>query len=120
MPGLVELGLQFSVRGLESQDGSDPGQIESVVEELADLPEADEVIVAVATSATLAAGWIDKASSLVEAKVLGSTAHQLGGYGDPVEATGPIGTLIGPRRPDPRRFCKTTCIRHGLQGITNL
>jgi hypothetical protein len=112
--------LQLAVGGLEGPDSSDAGQIEAVVEEPADLSEADQVVVAVATGAALAASWTDQAPSLVEPEILGSATHQFGGYGDPVEAAGPIGTLVGPRRPDPRRFCKATCIRHGLQGITNL
>jgi len=118
--GLVELGLQFSVGGLEGQDGSDPGQIEAIVEEPANLSEPDEVVVAVATGATLAAGWIDQAPGLVQAKVLGSAAHQFGGYGDPVQAQSCIGTITRTRRSTLRKFSETTCLGHGLQGITNL
>jgi hypothetical protein len=85
------------VDGLKGQDGSDAGQIEAVVEESADLSEADEVVIAVATGPTLAAGWIDEAAGLIEPEVLGSAAHQFGCYGDSVEALGRIGTLILPR-----------------------
>jgi hypothetical protein len=97
LAGLVELGLQFLVDGLEGQDSSYAGQIEAIVEEPADLSEADEVVVAVATGATLATGRIDQASGLVEPEVLGSTAHQLGCDRDSVQAPARIGTRIGPR-----------------------
>ena len=116
----VELGLELSVRGLEGQDGRDAGQIKAVVEEPADLSEADEVVVAVATGATLAAGWIDQAPGLVQPEILGSAAHQFGGYGDPVQAQSCIGTIIRTRRSTLRKFSETTCLGHGLQGITNL
>ena len=59
LAGVVEFDLQGLVGGLEGQDCSDPGQIEAVVEEPADLPEADEVVVAVAAGATLAASRSD-------------------------------------------------------------
>jgi hypothetical protein len=72
------------VGGLEGQDGRDAGQIEAVVEEAPDLSETDEVVVAVAAGTTLATGRIDQAPGLVEPEVLGSTAHQFGGYGDSV------------------------------------
>jgi hypothetical protein len=120
MPDLVELGLKFSVRGLKSQDCSDPGQIEAVVEEPADLSKADEVVVAVAAGATLAAGWTDQAASLVEPEILRSAAHQFSGHGDPVDATGRVGAVIESHWPPCRKHKKTTCLGHGLQGITNL
>jgi hypothetical protein len=116
----VELGPEVLVDGLEGQDGSDTGQIEAVVEEPADLSKADEVVVAVATGATLATGGIDQAPGLVEPEVLGGAAHQFGCYGDSVQAPGRIGTLIVPRRSARRRFTKNTCTGHGHQGITNL
>jgi hypothetical protein len=120
LAGLVELGLQLSVDGLEGQDGSDAGQIEAVLEEPADLPEADEVVVAVAAGTTLATGWIDEAPGLVEPEVLGSAAHQFGGYGNSVQAPGRIGTPLVPRRSALRKFVGTPCIGHGCQDITNL
>jgi hypothetical protein len=46
--GLGEVGLQSLVDGLEGQDGGDPGQIEPVIEQLADLSETDEISPAVA------------------------------------------------------------------------
>ena len=58
MSGLVELGLKFPVRSLEGQDGGDTGQIEAAIEEPADLPEADEIVVAVATRTALAAAGL--------------------------------------------------------------
>jgi hypothetical protein len=108
------------VGGPEGQDGSDASQIEAVVEELTNLSEADEVVVAVAAGATLAAGWIDQTPGLVEPEVLGSAAHELGRYRDSVQAPGPIGTVILPRQSARQRFSKTTCFRHGRQDITNL
>ena len=119
MAGLVELGLQFSVDGLEGQDGSDPGQIEAIVEEPADLSETDEVVIAVAPGATSAAGRIDQSPGLVEPQVLGSTTHQLGGDGYSVQAPSCIGTVLLRRWPL-RKFVRTTCLGHGHQDITNL
>ncbi len=75
LAGLVELGLQVLVDGLDGQDGSNAGQVEAVVEEPADLSEAGEVVVAVAAGATLATGRIDEAPVLVEPEVLRSAAH---------------------------------------------
>jgi len=86
------------VGGPEGQDGSNAGEIEAVVEELTDLSEADEVIVAVAAGATLAAGWIDQASGLVEPEILGSAAHQLGRYGDPIQTPVRTRTAVRPCR----------------------
>ena len=108
------------VGGPEGQDCSDASQIEAVVEELTDLSEADEVVVAVAAGATLAAGWIDQAPGLVEPEILGSAANQLGCYGDSVETPIRIRTLIVARRSARRKFVKTTCTGHGHQDITNL
>lgn len=99
---------------------SDAGQIESIIEEPTDLSEADEVIVAVATGAALATGWVDEAPGLVEPEVLGSASHQLGCYRDSVQAQVRIGTPIGLSRSALRKFCKTTCVGHGHQDITNL
>jgi hypothetical protein len=121
LASLFEFGTQGLIHSLEGQDGRHAGQIEAVLEEPPDLSEPDQVVVAVATGAALAASWVDQPPSFVEPKILGSVSHQFGGYGDPVEAMAPIGTLIGPRRLlVPRRSCKTTCIGHGLQGIKNL
>ena len=120
LAGLVELGLQFSVDGLEGQDGSDPGQIEAVVEEPADLSETDEVVIAVAAGATSAAGRIDQAPGLVEPQVLGSATHQLGGDGDSVQAPSCIGTVSCSAGRPLRKFVRTTCLGHGHQDITNL
>jgi hypothetical protein len=114
------LGLEFLIDGLEGQDGSDPGQIEAVVEEPADLSEADEVVIAVATGATLAAGWVDQAPGLVKPQVLGSATHQLGRYGYSVQAPSHIGTVVLLRRSPMRKSVRTTCIGHGPQDITNL
>jgi hypothetical protein len=72
LAGLVELDLQFLVHGLQGQDGRDASLSEAVVEEPADLSEADEVIIAVATGPTLAASWIYQAPGLVEPEVLGA------------------------------------------------
>jgi hypothetical protein len=108
------------VDGLEGQDGSDAGKIQAVVEEPAYLPEADQVVVTVATSATFATGRIDQAPGLVEPEILGSAAHQLCCNGDSVQAQGGIGTFVLPRRPALRKFVDTPCIGHGLQDITNL
>ena len=119
MAGLVEFRLEGLVGGLEGQYGSDASQVEAVVEESADLAEADEVVVTVATGATLAAGRIDEAPRLVEPEVLRGAAHQFGGYGDPVEAPAGIGRSSSPGD-RLLEFGKTTCIGHGLQGITNL
>jgi hypothetical protein len=105
---------------LEGQDGSDPGQIEAVVEESADLSEADEIVIAIATGASLAAGWIDQTPGLVEPKVLRGAAYQFGRYGNAVQAPVRIGTLSVPRRLVRGKNVKTTCIGHGLQDITNL
>jgi len=118
--GVVEFNLEGLVGGLEGQDGSDAGEIEAVIEEPADLPEADQVVVAVSAGATLAAGRCDQAPGLVEPEVLGSAAHQIGRYRDAVEAATRIGTVILPRRSALGNLGKTTCIGHGLQGITNL
>ena len=93
MTGVVQFDLQGLVGGLERQDGSDAGQIEAVVEELADLSEADEIVIAVAAGAALAAGRTDQAPSLVEPKILWSATHQLGRYRDSVQAPVGIGTL---------------------------
>ena len=84
LKAVVEFDLQGLVGHLEGQNGSDAGQIEAIVEESADQTEADEVVVAVATSASVAAGRMDQTSGLVEAEVLWSTSHQLGGDGDSV------------------------------------
>ena len=46
--GPVEVGLQSLVDGLEGEDGGDSGQVEAVVEQLADLSETDEISPAVA------------------------------------------------------------------------
>jgi len=73
------LVLQVLVGGPERQDGRDAGQIEAVIEKPPDLSEADKVIIAVTTGATLASGRVDQAPGLVEPEVLGSAAHQLGG-----------------------------------------
>ena len=117
---LVEFSLEGLVGGLECQDGSDAGQIEAVFEEPADLSEPEEVVVAVATGATLAAGRIDQAPSLVEPEILWSAAYQLGCYGNAVETPARVGTVVLPRRSPRWNLGKTTCIGHGLQGITNL
>jgi len=117
---VVEFDLEGLVGGLEGQHGRDAGQIEAVVEEPADLSEADEVVVAVATGATLAAGRIDQAPSLVEPEVLWSAAHELGRHRDAVEAPARIGTVVLPQRSALRNLGNSTCIGHGLQGITNL
>jgi hypothetical protein len=108
------------VDSLESQDGSDAGKIQAIVEEPADLSETDEVVVAVATGATLAASRIDQAPGLVEPEVLGSAAHQLGCDGDSVQAHVRIRAVIVPRRSALREFGKTTCAGHIEQDITNL
>ena len=118
--GLVEFGLQGLIDSLQGQDGSDADQIESVIEESADLPETTEIFIAVAAGATFAAGRIDQAPGLIEPKVLWSAAHQFGRYGDSIQALARIGAVILPRRSTLRKFSKTTCIRHGGQGITNL
>jgi hypothetical protein len=114
------LGSEVTVGGLEGQDSGDAGQIEAVIEEPADLSEADEVIVAVATGAALAASWADQAPGFVETEVLGSAAHQFGGYRDSVESPGCIGPVSRNRRSALREFIGTTCFGHGLEGITNL
>ena len=101
------------VGGPEGQDGSDASQIEAVVEELTDLSEADEVVVAVTTGTALAAGGIDQAPGLVEPEVLGSTAHQLGCYGDPIQTPVRTGTAVRPCRLSLGKFVKTTCTGHG-------
>jgi hypothetical protein len=103
------------VDGLEGQDGSDAGQIEAFVEELADLSEADEVVVAVAAGATLAARWADQPAGLVEAEVLGSATDQFGRYGDAIQAPAGIGSATLSERPAPRKFGRTSCIRHVLR-----
>ena len=104
MSGLVELGFEFSVRSLEGQDGSDAGQIEAVVKEPADLSEADEIVVAVATGTALAASWADQSPGFVEPEVLWSAAHQFSSYGDSVQAQRSIGTRNGLRRPRGRKL----------------
>jgi hypothetical protein len=86
LAGLVELGLEGVVDGLKGEHGGDTSEVEAVFEELADLAEAGQVVVAVATGATLAARRADQAAGFVQAEVLGRAADQFGGHGDPVHA----------------------------------
>jgi len=118
--GLVKLGSEFPVRGLEGQDGSDARQIEPVGEESADLSEPDEIVVAVAAGTTSAARRIDQTPGFVEPEVLWSAAHQVSSYGDPIQAQPRIGMRRGLRRCRRRNLRNMTCLGHGGHDITNL
>ena len=89
-PGRLELALQPSHLGLELQDPSDALEVEPLVGEVLDLPQALEVAFGEASAAALGPGRVEESLALVDTQCLGMDPGELGGHRDHIDGTRPV------------------------------